>query len=210
MLSSLAETDFIPITLYQLGLTRAFLYNGPSMQPTFRPGQVLYTRMRPKEPQPGDVLVYEKTGKMVVHRLCSVTPNGYILRGDNNYLKDAELVTPAQVLGRVEAVGDNKGSHMVLGGRLGLWRSRLRWTFLHFEQPTRLILGWPYRFMKATGWMARLWKPDLEVMRLGHGGAFITKYLFHGQTVAVWDSAQKRFTCCKPFDLVLRSPEDNI
>jgi hypothetical protein len=206
MLNSLIEAKLIPPALFQQGLNLAFLYNGPSMHPTFKPGQILYTRPEVQGIHSGDILVYQQVGRQVVHRICSVKPSGYILRGDNNRLEDAELVMPVQVLGRVEMVGDEKGIRPVLGGRGGLWRARLRWACKVFEQPVRLVIGWPYRFLKAKGWVAHIWKPEFQVMSLGQGEARIVKYLFHDQTVAVWDAKLNRFTCRKPFDLVLRAP----
>jgi hypothetical protein len=186
--------------------TIKFFYNGKSMHPTFREGQLLYVSPVLGDLIPGDVLVYKVVERQIVHRVLSVKKTGFITRGDNNRLEDAELVMPDQVLGRVEMVGDEKGIHPVLGGRCGLWRARLRWACKFFEQPVRLVFGWPYRFLKAKGWVAHIWKPEFQVMSLGQGEARIVKYLFHDQTVAVWDAKLNRFTCRKPFDLVLRAP----
>jgi len=207
MLNSLIESEFIPLAMNQQGLTRAFLYTGPSMQPTFKPGQVLYVRPQAKDLHEGDVLVYGQADRQVVHRVCAVEPGGFILRGDNNRLKDAELVRPEQVLGRVEMVGDGKNIRPVLNGRKGLQRARWRWAFKRIEQPVRLIVGWPYRFVKARGWVALFWKPDIKTIHLEQGQAKLVKYLFRDRTVAVWDEASNRFTCRKPFDLVLRAPQ---
>jgi signal peptidase I len=207
MLNSLVEADIIPVKVFQLGLTRAFLYNGPSMQPTFQPGQILYSRPGIQNLKPGDILVYEKAGKNIVHRLYSIERNGYTLRGDNNRLQDANLVTQNQVLGRVEMVGDGHGIHLVLSGRSGFWLARLWWVYKYYEQPIRLVLGWPYRFVKSRGWVTLLWRPEFQLLQLGQGEASVVKYLFHDRTVAVWDAALNHFTCHKPFDLVLQPPK---
>jgi len=207
MPSSLTESEFIPNIISQKGLTRAFLYTGPSMQPTFKPGQVLYARPQVQEVQAGDVLVYGQVDTRVVHRVFALQPKGFVMRGDNNRLKDAELVNPEQVLGRVELVDDGKGIHPVLNGRKGFQRARWRWFFKSIEGPLRLVFGWPYRLGKARGWVTRFWKPEIKVLKLEQGEARLVKYLFRGRTVATWDEANDHFSCRKPFDLVLQPPQ---
>ena len=73
-----------------------FIYRGPSMRPTFRPGQVLYVRPQALDIAPGDVIVFpdQKSGDFqVVHRVISTTADGLVTRGDNNLRSDPLLVS---------------------------------------------------------------------------------------------------------------------
>ena len=210
MKNFLIEADIIPEALLQQGLIRGFLYNGPSMLPTFRPGQVLYVRPEVKDINAGDILVFEQEGTRVVHRVILVETQGYHTRGDNNRQPDPGLVAHGQVLGRVEMVEHQGEVRKVLSGRRGLWRARLGWAFRRFEQPFRLVIGWPYRRLKTSELVSFIWKPQIQTIRLETEKGVLIKYIHDHKTVAVWDANQKHFTCRKPFDLIIQPPLTEI
>jgi signal peptidase I len=208
MKNSQNEAGILPTAASRKGLTRGFLYSGPSMQPTFRTGQMLYVRPDVKNVKPGDVVVYEQADRYIVHRVISVGEDGFITRGDNNQFADAGLVTPAQVIGRVEINEHRGGITPVQGGWLGLWLTDVGRAIRPFEPWLLLVFGWPYRLVKESRIVGRIWKPAISQIHLKNEAGALVKYLYRMKTVAIWNVSQKRFECRKPFDLVIFHPKD--
>ncbi len=214
MPSSLTESSLIPPWAEQRGLTRCFVYSGPSMRPTFAPGQLLYVRPFAADLQPGDVLVFQDSAadeRFVVHRALALTPGGWLMRGDNNRLQDAFPVPHSRVVGRVELVDAGDGYRPVRGGRTGLWLASLRWGLAPPVMKARVVLGWPYR--RLRGWrparqlLRRLFGGGLQTVRLETPDGPLVKTLWRGRPVAVWRPASGRFECKKLFDLFVERPE---
>jgi hypothetical protein len=212
MLDPLSELDLLPEWAKMRGLTHLFIYSGPSMQPTFRPGHLLYIRPDAQSLQPGDVLVYksEEAGHPIVHRAVAFTPDGWIMRGDNNRLLDATPVPAEKILGRVELVGDGEVYQVVRGGKSGLRLASLRWALRSPVLSIRLILGWPYRALRRytplRTWLARRFATKLQTIRLETPTGSIVKTLYRGQVVARWQAQPRRFEVRKPFDLFIDPP----
>lgn len=214
MPSSLTESSLLPPWAEQRGLTRCFLYSGPSMRPTFAPGQLLYVRPLFADLRPGDVLVFQDPAaddRFVVHRALALTPEGLLMRGDNNRLQDASPVPLSHVVGRVELVEAGGDYHAVRGGATGLWLASLRWGLCPVVQAARLVLGWPYRALR--GWpparrlLQSLFARDLQTVRLETPHGPLVKTLWRGRPVASWRPAAERFECRKPFDLFIDRPD---
>lgn len=212
MSSPLAEHDLIPKWAEQRGLTRCFVYSGPSMRPTFRPGHLLYVRPLSQSLQPGDVLVFQgdEEGRFVVHRAVALTPDGWIMRGDNNRLLDAVPVPPSRVVGKVELVETGGSFQPVRGGLPALYLARLRWSLRAPFLRLRSLLGAPYRALRAwppaRGWLSRRFAAHLLTIRLETPSGPLLKTLWRGRVVARWQPTQRRFECRKPFDLFLEPP----
>ncbi len=208
MSNSLPEATFIPKKVFRKGVTRGFLYSGPSMKSTFRTGELLYVRPDVLDVKPGDVVVFERNGRNIVHRVLSVGKAGYYTRGDDNSFTDPGLASPDQVVGRVEMGEQLGGITSVRGGRSGLWLARLGRAIRRFEPWLRLMFGWPYRLVKESRIMVRIWKPAISEIRLKNDEGTLVKYIYRKKTVAIWDVNFGRLECCKPFDLVIFRPEN--
>jgi hypothetical protein len=215
MPSSLAESDLIPEWAKQRGLRRCFVYTGPSMRPTFHPGHLLYVRPLSTELRPGDVLVFQDEQadeRFVVHRAVALTPDGWLMRGDNNRLLDAAPVTPSRIIGRVELVDTGLDIQPVAGGRVGLWRARWLWAMRSPINLIRCVFGWPYRALR--GWLpsrrllGRLFNKGFQTIRLETPTGSLVKVLWRGRSVARWQPRNGRFECKKPFDLFLEKPQE--
>lgn len=214
MPNSLTESSLIPSWAEQRGLTRCFVYSGPSMRPTFASGQLLYVRPFSADLQPGDVLVFRDPTageRFVVHRALALTPGGWLMRGDNNRLQDACPVPLDRVVGRVELVEAGEGYRPVRGGRTGLWLASLRWGLAPLVMKARVVLGWPYR--RLRGWaparllLRRLFGSGLQTVHLETPEGSLVKTLWRGRPIAVWRPASRRFECKKPFDLFVERPD---
>jgi hypothetical protein len=184
-----------------------YRYTGPSMQPTLKPGQVLYTRPAARSLQPGDVVVYRDGTGFIVHRVTVVTSDGFIARGDNNPAADPGPIPFERVMGVVERADDWGKVSPVTGGRRGLWLVRIRWLLSGIFRIFLPAAGAPYRWLKRTRWVTRIWHPPVKQIRLHTGEGSLVKYTVNGKTVATWHPESKRFRCRRPYDLVIFPPQ---
>jgi hypothetical protein len=75
-----------------------------SMRPLLRAGDVVV--VQPSEPravQPGDVIVVQRGGEWITHRLVAIDEQGWHTHGDNTRYAD-EAVSAAEIVGRVIAI----------------------------------------------------------------------------------------------------------
>jgi signal peptidase I len=207
------ENSFLPDWARVLGLGRCFIYTGPSMSPTFRPGQMLYVRTGVQYLAPGDVIVLAQSiasGGYVTHRIVAVTPSGVITRGDNNARVDDGVVLSDQIIGRVEMVDDSGRIKPVLGGKRALWLAQARWGVRRVERVIRLFFGTPYRALRASttirSTLRRIIMPRFEYVAVQTSQGTLVKTLHRGKVVARWYPKTRRFECNKPYDLILTPP----
>jgi hypothetical protein len=179
------------------------------MLPTFKPGEVLYLYPEVRAIEPGDIVVYNTGDGNVVHRVYSVTADGVMTRGDNNSSMDIWSIPFESILGVVECAEDWDETRHVTSGRRGLWRARVRWQWKSLVQRSLPLLGTPYRWLKASGWLARFWQPQVTFVRVNSAEAELVKYVVNGKTVAAFDLSSGHFTCRRPYDLIIFPPEHN-
>lgn len=60
---------------------------GDSMRPTLAAGDVVRL-VTPERVRPGDILAFEHSGGLLVHRVVTRTPEGFVCRGDNRVVAD--------------------------------------------------------------------------------------------------------------------------
>ncbi len=78
-----------------------------SMQPLLRAGDgVVVQPIDPNTLQPGDVIVVQRGGEWITHRLVAVDERGWHTHGDNTCYSD-EAASAAQIVGRVIAIERN-------------------------------------------------------------------------------------------------------
>lgn len=194
----------------RLGITDAFPYHGPSMIPTFQNGDFIY--VCPATCYiPGDVIVFRSwdDDKFIIHRVVASAETSLTTRGDHNRSNDP-LVLPEQVVGRVEFAETRRGLVRVLNGPLGLCWARFLWLLLDIDLFLRRILWRPYNFIRQKRLVGLFWRPVIIQVRFRVWGGFLVKYLYRGRTVATWNAAAGKFTCHKPFDLVIFPPREYL
>lgn len=216
------ETRVIPRLIKAQGLTRCFVYSGPSMAPTLRPGHLLYVRPTAQDVgvgdiSKGDVVVFEDPIKgCVVHRVVAVTGAGLITRGDNNAHNDALPVPPRRLVGRVELVEQRGQVRPLPGGRRGLWATRARRWLRRAERWLRRIVGAPYRALynlpAVRPWLVRLLLRGWQVGRFQTPAGPACKFVRprprrRGRVVARWLPGQARPQIARPHDLFIH-PDD--
>ena len=91
-----------------------------SMQPLLRVGDgVVVQPIDPYALQPGDVIVVQRGGEWITHRLVAVDERGWHTHGDNTCYGD-EAASAARIVGRVIAIERNNQTIDLLQSR---WRS---------------------------------------------------------------------------------------
>jgi signal peptidase I len=114
--------------MLQAGLALRFRATGESMSPTIREGEtILVMPINPHEVRRGDVVLYRKKEKVIVHRVNAIegaeaVGHAFILRGDAMESCD-EPVEPRQICGK--AVWVERGKRKI---RLDNRRAKIRWT----------------------------------------------------------------------------------
>jgi len=194
------------------------IYRGRSMLGLFRTGDALVVDPVPITAiRPGDVVVFQGSGPSgqpldVVHRVISVSPAGLATRGDANPQMDEAPVSEENLRGRVTRLERNGWSRPVPGGRRGMLFARvgrarravLRWG----GRRLRALGGLPYRWLRESGLVRRLWHPAFTLLALaardgqGPENTWLIKFVRKHRTVAWWRPSIKHFRCRKPFDLV--------
>jgi signal peptidase I len=209
MMNCMTEVSKCPSEEQAQETIQRYIYNGASMNPTFRAGSILYVRPQARELAVGDVIVYSdtETKENIVHRVVSVRGEQVITRGDHNPSNDLLPVQPAQILGKVERVHDGVADKSVRGGQVGWWVVQFQRTLRRFVQVVKRLLGMPYRLFRRSGIAARIWKPGFVKVSFLDNGVRCIKYIHRQRTVAIWYPSQRQFECRKPYDLVLRPPD---
>lgn len=177
------------------------------MHPTFKPGEILYVRAEIRDIQPGDVVVFHSEGVQIVHRVVSVSSEGFLTRGDNNLGEDERVVRREEIIGVVVGKDFWGNQESVTGGKKGLEKAKRRWRLREIHQKTLPIIGFPYRWLKRKGWVRKLWHPRIVKIKIRSPKGEIIKYLFKGKVIALWLPGSAQFFCKRPFDLVIQAPQ---
>ena len=189
------------------------IYKGQSMRGTFSFGdRLIIERVRLAGVRPGDVVVYRDMScgghlEMVVHRVMGVTPGGLVVRGDNNNSDDGILVTRNNFIGKVSHVEKGGRSAPVRGSSSGLMIARALhgWSLLRDEmwKIIRMTGRWPYRLLRGSGLVRRLWKPSILQIQLMTASGPLIKFVYKNRTVGLAWPEKDYAAYRKPYDLVL-------
>lgn len=187
----------------------AFPYRGASMSGTFRQGDILLVQPVLLEAiRAGDVVVFsfaQADSEMppIVHRVQACTAKGLVTQGDASSAPDAALVGAQELIGRVCLVQRAGSVRRVWGGRAGqLWAGYLR-----LRRPLLKLARLPYRLLRASGLVRRLWRPRLSQVHLTTEEGTVVKYVAGQRAVACWWPEKRHFWCKKPYDLVIERPD---
>ena len=156
--------------------------------------------------QPGDVVAFRSGGHVLAHRIAKRDGSRFLTQGDGNWRRDCTPVGPADLIGRVEERERSGVRSAVVGGARGRRRAGLlhaiaflRWIFL-------VLLAPFYRLIRASRMAACLWRPRVLAVYFSSTGAGTTKFIHRGRTVACWHPSEGRWSCRKPYDLILFPP----
>ncbi len=90
--------------LFEIIGYRSYTVLSGSMEPEFYPGDIVITKHKNKtDIQVNDIVTYrDSEGVIITHRIMEETEEGYITKGDNNNVEDAEILTTDNIIGEVK------------------------------------------------------------------------------------------------------------
>ena len=139
--------------------------------------------------QLGDVVVLKRQKpdgleNHYVHRIIGITSLNFITCGDNNKENDDLPVSAENFIGKVTHFERNGNIHKVWNGRFGMMRARVLHGRLYLIRVTKFFLRKPYRMVKKTGIVSKLWRPEIETIYFETQDGPLIKYVHKGRTVA--------------------------
>jgi hypothetical protein len=185
---------------------QAPFYSGNSMAGTFLPADwLIYETVSFCSLKKGDVLIYDdQTEKRIVHRAVQIKKEGIVTQGDNNPEPDAELLEAECLIGKAIRFERNGKTHKVWNGRLGLLRARILHGRLHVIKAAKYFLRKPYRLLKKTGIVKKIWRPEIETIYFETQDGPLVKYTHNGKTVASCWVDSNRWWFRRPYDFVIK------
>lgn len=90
--------------LFEIIGYRSYTVLSGSMEPKFYPGDIVITKHKNKtDIKINDIVTYrDNDGVIITHRIIEETPEGYITKGDNNNVEDADVLTKENIIGEVK------------------------------------------------------------------------------------------------------------
>lgn len=90
--------------LFEIIGYRSYTVLSGSMEPRFYPGDIVITKHKNKtDIKVNDIVTYrDNDGVIITHRIIEETPEGYITKGDNNNVEDADILTKENIIGEVK------------------------------------------------------------------------------------------------------------
>lgn len=90
--------------LFEIIGYRSYTVLSGSMEPEFYPGDLVITKHKSKtDIKVNDIVTYrDNDGIIITHRIIEETPEGYITKGDNNNVEDADILTKENIIGEVK------------------------------------------------------------------------------------------------------------
>lgn len=196
-----SKTSAKPLSCFRLA------YRGDSMCGTFRAGDCLWVAAVPYDSlKIGDVVAMAADGKAIAHRICGKRADGFHTQGDGVLRADCEPLHSDRLMGKI-VLRERRGHPVrVRGG----WAGHARAMTLHAAWRMASWLLFPlapvYRCFRKRKWISRIWTPRIRIARFTGTSGETTKYIHRGRTVACWAPGEGRWTCLKPYDLILEPP----
>jgi len=178
------------------------------MKGTFKPGDRLFIEKFPvKLVKKGDLIIFSKKSgdenDFIVHRVVDLTPKDLVTRGDNCRDRDQEPVIEENIIGRVTKY-DRKGKiQKAWNGRLGMLRAGALHTRLQIIRILKFFLRKPYLMIRESGIVAKLWRPEIEIMHFETPDGPLIKYVHKGRTAAIYWIDANCWQIRRLYDLII-------
>jgi hypothetical protein len=197
------------MTQNSLAANKLLFYQGLSMAGTFKNGA--YLRIQKtfiNDLRRGDIVVIKNRKSngdesQYVHRIINITALIIHSRGDNSKAADDQNVSVENLIGKVTHYERNGRIHKVWNGRLGMIRARVLHGRLHIIRAIKFIFRKPYRMLKKTGIISKLWQPEIETIYFETQDGPLVKYIHKGRTVASCWLDSNRWWFRRPYDFVI-------
>ncbi len=137
-------------------------YNGPSMNPTFLPGDGL--KVAPYDGRGiccGDVVVFPhpSDNRNIVHRVIGVDSKRIRTQGDNSNNIDPWVLKPEDIIGRVVSAHRGNKALAIVDGKAGVLLSSILRKKKDLLKLSFIILHPLYRWLAGTGLFQALFLP---------------------------------------------------
>ena len=180
---------------------------GWSMRGTIEKGDCLWVSAVPFDSlQVGDVVAFACGCKVITHRIVGREENGFVTQGDGSLQRDGECLTPGRLIGRVMGRERAGKRSPVMGGIRGRRRGAIMRAANRVRSFVGHALAMPYRLTRTSQLVPLLWRPRMTVVHFAGSQGKSTKFIHRGKTVACWVPNERRWTCRKPYDLILAPP----
>jgi len=184
-------------------------FSGGSMGGTFSDGDCLFVQKIPFDAlQPGDVVAYRGDEKAVAHRIVGRSAGGWMTQGDGNRGADRHPLSADRLIGKVIEFERNGIRHPVVNGTAGLRRARWLHNRARWSRALFFCAAPLYRLLRSSRVARVLWRPAFMRLRVAGCEGDCLKFIHRGRTAACWFPGEERWTCRKPYDLVLDAPGD--
>ena len=184
-------------------------YRGSSMKGTFKPGDRLYIEKIPYcKIRKGDLIIFHKTindkTEFVVHRVIRKNIHGIITRGDNCRHNDRGLVIEDNIIGRVKSYNRYGKLIFAINGFSGRFHALCLHIRLKFISILKKIMSRPYRFLKKTRIVARIWHPEIKAILFHNLNGSLIKFVHRNNTVIIYWTEQNKWIYRRPYDLIMQ------
>ena len=136
-------TVVLVLLFSNLGMVRYVV--GSSMEPTYKPGDVLILRPGLGEITPGMIVSYQAQNRLITHRVIAVQGESLITQGDNNPEPDPWMVPIDTV------VGTPAMRIPLLGYLVHFIRQPIGWTIFVLVPVGVIILGEIKKILEMAG-----------------------------------------------------------
>lgn len=210
---SLVESPFIPSWARQLDIDQLFIYTGPSMAPTFKPGDLLGAqKINLRSIHLGDIVIISRQNnathsETIVHRVIAINQECLITQGDNNFRSDSQVVAIDNFVGLATFFKRRDRIFPIRGGYQGLLYATLLHAWNNIWMLIKLKGSHVYHHIRKSGLITTIWKPAISQIRVTTDQGPLVKYIYGKRTVGRWWPEQQQFEIEKPFDLVIHRPE---
>ncbi len=179
------------------------------MKGTFKPGDKLIIETIPLiQIKRGDLIIFrvidQEREDFVVHRVVDKKPCGLVTRGDNCREQDKELVAEENIYGRVIEYDRQGKIHKAWNGRLGMLRAGALHGRLQIIRILKFFLRKPYLMIRESGIVAKLWRPEIEIIHFETPDGPLIKYVHKGKTVAICWTEKNHWWYRQPYDFIIK------
>ena len=128
----MAPLDELAVELLRRGRSLRIKAHGASMLPFLRDGDIVLINPARRAAGVGDIVCYESTGRLFLHRVLGRAGDRVVTKGDA--LSFTEAIDPTQVLGTAVAI-ERRGGLKRLDTRAARWRNRRLASLSHLVPP---------------------------------------------------------------------------
>lgn len=177
------------------------------MQPTLRPGDIIFARRNPRKIRQGDIIVFShpQEKRLIIHRIAYIGAPGIKTRGDNNGNMDEGFLSAKDIIGKVEYIHRFGKRIRVMGGFFGQVYVYFLRIMFGVKASLIVILHPVYHWFARNFILRRIFTTYLKnriiVFHRPEGGEL--KLFLGRRAIATFSPRTKRWQIQRPFKLFI-------